>query len=239
MDLDYGRDSRLRRSVSALGLSYVAGIQPNVLMWTPGTGPRRPDKSLNNNGRRNEPDLISAKEVARAPRARLEHDPLARRLGRLAVLALRTGARTRRVQWCNSWTGRRGVAADRMAGRRDPTRQMQILALHSAGRYQLSPTRRYHQNALADRARLPGTQAGGRARTLRRARMARLPSPRHAVHRSLRIPGLRAGRDSPLSRPFLRAALGACSTRPLSTPRIHPCGLNATSQIRSPPCVRD
>lgn len=66
MDLDYGRDSRLRRSVSALGLSYVAGIQPNVLMWAPGTGPKRPDKSLNNNGRRNEPDLISAKEVARA-----------------------------------------------------------------------------------------------------------------------------------------------------------------------------
>jgi len=66
MDLDYGRDSRLRASVSALGLSYVAGIQPNVLMWAPGTGPKRPDKSLNNNGRRGEPDLISAKEVARA-----------------------------------------------------------------------------------------------------------------------------------------------------------------------------
>jgi SRSO17 transposase len=66
MDLDYGRDSRLRTSASALGLSYVAGIQPNVLMWAPGTGPKRPDKSLNNNGRRNEPDLISAKEVARA-----------------------------------------------------------------------------------------------------------------------------------------------------------------------------
>jgi len=62
MDLDYGRDSRLRTSVSALGLSYVAGIQPNVLMWAPGTGPKRPDKLLNNNGRRNEPDLISAKE---------------------------------------------------------------------------------------------------------------------------------------------------------------------------------
>ncbi len=66
MDLDYGRDSRLRTSVSALGLSYVAGIQPNVLMWTPGTSPKRPDKSLNNNGRRNEPDLISAGEVARS-----------------------------------------------------------------------------------------------------------------------------------------------------------------------------
>jgi SRSO17 transposase len=66
MDLDYGRDSRLRASVSALGLSYVAGIQPNVLMWPPGTGPKRPDKALNNTGRRDEPDLISAKEVVRA-----------------------------------------------------------------------------------------------------------------------------------------------------------------------------
>jgi SRSO17 transposase len=66
MDLDYGRDSRLRASVSALGLSYVAGIQPNVLMWPPGTGPKRPDKALNNTGRRDEPDLMSAKEVARA-----------------------------------------------------------------------------------------------------------------------------------------------------------------------------
>jgi len=66
MDLGYGRDSRLRASVSALGLSYVAGIQPNVLMWAPGTGPKRPDKSLNNNGRRDEPDLISAKEIMRA-----------------------------------------------------------------------------------------------------------------------------------------------------------------------------
>jgi SRSO17 transposase len=66
MDLDYGRDSRLRASISALGLSYVAGIQPNVLMWPPGTGPKRPDKALNNTGRRDEPDLISAKEVVRA-----------------------------------------------------------------------------------------------------------------------------------------------------------------------------
>jgi SRSO17 transposase len=66
MDLDYGRDSRLRASISALGQSYVVGIQPNVLMWAPGTGPKRPDKALNNTGRRDEPDLISAKEVVRA-----------------------------------------------------------------------------------------------------------------------------------------------------------------------------
>src|SRR3954467_4729026 len=64
MDLDYGRDSRLRASVSALGLSYVAGIQPNALMWALGTGPKRPGKRLNNTGRRDEPDLIAAKQVA-------------------------------------------------------------------------------------------------------------------------------------------------------------------------------
>jgi SRSO17 transposase len=64
MDLDYGRDSRLRASLTALELPYVAGIQPNVLMWPPGAGPRRGGKPLNSAGRRDEPDLISARELA-------------------------------------------------------------------------------------------------------------------------------------------------------------------------------
>jgi SRSO17 transposase len=64
MDAAYGNDSQLRTGVSALGLRYVAGIQPNVLMWPFGAGPRRKGKPLNNTGRRDEPDLISAKEVA-------------------------------------------------------------------------------------------------------------------------------------------------------------------------------
>jgi SRSO17 transposase len=34
-------------------------------MWAPGTGPKRPGKRLNNTGRRDEPDLVSAKEVMR------------------------------------------------------------------------------------------------------------------------------------------------------------------------------
>jgi SRSO17 transposase len=64
MDTAYGRDSRLREGITELGVSYVAGILPNTLMWRPGTGPRRMDKPLNNTGRRDEPDLISAKQVA-------------------------------------------------------------------------------------------------------------------------------------------------------------------------------
>lgn len=66
MDAAYGNDSRLRTGITALGLKYVAGILPNTLMWPSGAGPRRKDKPLNNTGRRDEPDLISAKEIALA-----------------------------------------------------------------------------------------------------------------------------------------------------------------------------
>ena len=64
MDVAYGNDSRLRTGMTALGLTYVAGIQPNTLMWPSGAGPKRRGKPLNNTGRRDEPDLISAKEIA-------------------------------------------------------------------------------------------------------------------------------------------------------------------------------
>ena len=64
MDAAYGRDSRLREGMTELAVTYVAGIVPDILMWRPGTGPRRMDKPMNNTGRRDEPDLISAKEVA-------------------------------------------------------------------------------------------------------------------------------------------------------------------------------
>jgi SRSO17 transposase len=64
MDVAYGNDSRLRAGMTALGLTYAAGIQPNTLMWPSGAGPKRRGKPLNNTGRRDEPGLISAKEVA-------------------------------------------------------------------------------------------------------------------------------------------------------------------------------
>jgi SRSO17 transposase len=65
MDAAYGYDSRLRTGMTALQVPYVVGILPTTLMWRPGTGPRRKGKPMNNTGRRDEPDLISAKEVAR------------------------------------------------------------------------------------------------------------------------------------------------------------------------------
>jgi SRSO17 transposase len=65
MDTAYGNDSRLRTGMTALGLIYVAGVQPKILVWPSGAGPKRRGKPLNNTGRRDEPDLIPAKEVAR------------------------------------------------------------------------------------------------------------------------------------------------------------------------------
>jgi SRSO17 transposase len=64
MDPAYGNDARLRIGVSELGLSYVAGIQSNCLVWPSGTEPRRRGKPINNTGRRDEPDLISVKKLA-------------------------------------------------------------------------------------------------------------------------------------------------------------------------------
>jgi SRSO17 transposase len=63
MDTAYGNDSRLRAGMTELGVTYVASILPNTLMWRSGTASRRTGKPLNNTGRRDQPDLISAKEV--------------------------------------------------------------------------------------------------------------------------------------------------------------------------------
>jgi SRSO17 transposase len=50
MDVGYGNDTRLRAGVSALGLSYVAGIQANTSVWASGSVPLSP-KTWSGRGR--------------------------------------------------------------------------------------------------------------------------------------------------------------------------------------------
>lgn len=69
------------------------------------------------------------------------------------------------------------------------------------------------------------------------ARLARPPSSRNALHRSLRIPDLRTRDDSPLSTSLHRSLLATCRSRRLQTQRIRHCGLSVTFQIRSQPCA--
>src|SRR6266436_7074242 len=113
----------------------------------------------------------------------------------------------------------------------------QVLALDLAKKPLIPRSGRRRQAALAHRARLSGAQAGGRARTLRRTRVAWFPPSRDAVHCGVWIPDLRKGDDSPLSTSFRRAAPATCRTRRLPTPRSPHCGLNGTSQTRSRPCA--
>jgi SRSO17 transposase len=44
MDAGYGNNSELRADITALGLSYVAGILSNTTVWAPGTEPLPPQK---------------------------------------------------------------------------------------------------------------------------------------------------------------------------------------------------
>jgi SRSO17 transposase len=66
MDPAYGNDANLRLGITALGMLYVAGIQSNTLVWKPGTGPPPGRTQPPKRGRRGEPNLIWAKEVALA-----------------------------------------------------------------------------------------------------------------------------------------------------------------------------
>src|SRR5467141_3078353 len=66
MDAGYGHDSKLRTGITELGKRYVAGIQPQTLVWKPGTRRgRAPKKS-----RRDARHTTSVKDLALGLRAK-------------------------------------------------------------------------------------------------------------------------------------------------------------------------
>ena len=104
MDAGYGVDTDLRTSITALGLSYVAGIQSHTTVWAPGTGPRPPKKWL---GHGRPPKLLrrddkhkpaSVKKLALSfAKACLAHDHMAGSHGGEVVLAICPCARSCRA----------------------------------------------------------------------------------------------------------------------------------------------
>jgi SRSO17 transposase len=66
VDAGYGHDSKLRTGMTELGVPYVAGIQPQTLVWAPRTQVGRAPKK----GRRDEPNAISVKDLALGLRAK-------------------------------------------------------------------------------------------------------------------------------------------------------------------------
>ena len=63
MDPGYGHDSQLRVGVSALGLTYVAGIQGGDIVFDP-DAEIEPDRPAPKQGRLDEPEVISVKQLA-------------------------------------------------------------------------------------------------------------------------------------------------------------------------------
>jgi SRSO17 transposase len=64
VDSAYGSDGKFRTGVTTLGLTYVAGIQTQTLVWLPGSS-RKPARARPpKNRRRDEVDLVSVKELA-------------------------------------------------------------------------------------------------------------------------------------------------------------------------------
>src|SRR5712691_4512355 len=66
VDAAYGHDSKLRTGITELEKVYVAGIQPQTLVWAPGARRGRAAKK----GRRDAPDAISVKDLAMRLRAK-------------------------------------------------------------------------------------------------------------------------------------------------------------------------
>jgi len=66
LDAGYGHDAKLRTGITELEKVYVAGIQPQTLVWAPGARHSGAPKK----GRRDAPNAISVKEVALGLRAK-------------------------------------------------------------------------------------------------------------------------------------------------------------------------
>src|SRR3954469_4503445 len=89
---------------------------------------------------------------------------------------------------------------------------------------------------MAYRTRLPGPQAGTRARALRGPRLARLPPSRHALHRSLWLPGRRTSENSPLGMGHTEAHGDWPSPRGLAPRRLRSVR-SGTCRTQSQPCA--
>jgi len=241
LDAGYGNNSDLRAKITALDLTYVAGILSTTTVWPPGTAPL-PPKRWSGHGR----------PPTRLRRDR-KHQPIA-----VKELALGLSKRAwRRIEWregsAEPLSSRFARVRIRVAHgdnqRGDPRPQEWLLIEWPKDEaeptkywlatlpYRIRSHGRSRQTALAHRARLSGAQAGAWVGALRGTRMARLPPSRHAVHRRLRLPDFRAGGDSPLTTSFHQAPPGGWPIRRLSTPQFPRCGPSATSRTRSRRCA--
>src|SRR5215212_2997641 len=238
-DAAYGDESDFRVGVAALDLRHVLGARGATTVWPPGQAPLPPAPW---SGRGRPTGTAAAQPRAPATRgqglghglagARLAHGDVARgqRCGAQLPLRRPAGAPgTPRHLAFGALAG--GVAAGRVAGGRRGAEQ--VLALQPAAAHRAEGPGPRGQGPLADRAGLPGAEAGDRPRPPRGPRLARLPPPCQPLHRGLRLPGGRALPFPPSGPLHPAAAHGTCATRGLPAARCR-SGLSGTCRTRSP-----
>ena len=194
----------MRAGVSALALSYVAGILPQTSVWASGTGPLPPEKW---SGRGRPPKLtrrdgkhqpISVKQLAlglpkRAWRTVKWREGAAEHLcsSRFARMRVRVAHRD-----YNLTEGRpeEWLLIEWPKGENEPTKYWLSTLPKNIPFHRLVDIAKLRWRIERDYQDLK--QEVGLGHFEGRG-VARLPSSRHAVHRGLRISDLRAGDDSP------------------------------------------
>ena len=179
MDAGYGAYTDLRTNITALGLSYVAGIMPQTSVWAPGTGPQppkawsgcgRPAKLLRRDSKH---QPISVKKLAFGlpskawrkitwPEAAAE--PLSSRFARVRVRA------AHRDSWLAESRPEEWLLIEWPEGEEAPTKYW-FSTLPATSR---SISSSVPPNCAGASNAIIGTQTGGGARPLRRATLARL-----------------------------------------------------------------
>ena len=180
MDSAYGTDASLRRGARELGLDYSAAVHARTLV-----------EACKNDAIRMTAEALALALPKRAWQSITWREgaaePLRSRFARLRVRA--------RGEGCTPDEPEEWLLIEWPKDEEKPTK---FWLSTLAARLRVRPSRRHHDDAMADRARLSRSEAGGRARPLRGTRMGGLPPPRHDVHRDLRLPDLREGSFSPL-----------------------------------------
>ncbi len=222
-DAGYGADGAFRSGVTALGLPYVVGVQSTLSVWPPDTAPL-PPKPRSGRGR---PPSRVRRDGQHAP---LSAKELAMGLSEEAwrVVPWREGSN-------ETLTSRFAAVRIRPASRdwkraapRPARMAPKILAFDLTGRHAHRRSRRHGQIALAHRARLRGIEKRTRPRPFRGAKLARLPSSRSALHRSLWLPDPRTSGDSPLRLPAGRNVSPILASQTPRRRRSDPSGISKT-----------
>ena len=237
-DSAYGSDGKFRTGITALGLTYVASIQAQALVWLPGSS-RKPTRATPpKNRRRDEGDLVSVKELAlglskKAWRTIKWREGSAERLSsRFARLRVYVGHRHQPPEYrSEEW-----LLIEWPEGEQEPTNYWLSTLPEDISFDRLVDLTKLRWRIERDYQELKQEVGLGHYEG-RRWRGFHHHATLWIV--SYGIPDLRAGDDSPFRTSFHRAVQDACATRRLSTQRSRRCGLNVTSRTRSQPCAGD